>query len=73
MANDDGIWIGGRPTTDEERQQLESEWQTGISTGEPEQPQQDAGGNDYYSGSGSSGSSNNSNGLYWNPNTSWSI
>jgi hypothetical protein len=51
MANDDAIWIGGRPTTDEERQQIESGWNTGNYYGEPEQPQQqDAGGNDYYGG-----------------------
>ena len=50
MANDDGIWIGTRPTTDEERQQIESGWSTGNYYGEPEQPQQDAGGNDYYGG-----------------------
>ena len=51
MVNDDGIWIGGRPTTDEERQQIESGWNTGNYYGEPEQPQQpDAGGNDYYGG-----------------------
>lgn len=50
MANDDGIWIGGRPTTDEERQQIESGWSTGNYYGEPEQPQQETGGNDYYGG-----------------------
>ncbi len=50
MANDDGIWIGTRPTTDEERQQIESGWKTGNYYGEPQQPQQDSGGDGYYDG-----------------------